>query len=358
MSNHNSIYSQRLQHLRQDLDSKTGLLLSTPTDITYFSGFQFLVPEEREALMVITPQSATLLRASFSPFKKSDGIVDIAGCYPEALQELIVKLKKTDGLRELQIDPNSLFVNEYYHLQALPALHLTDLDRQRIWKLRTIKSSQEIKYIRQAARITKKVMKLVLAQLTVGQTELELKQLIENALTELGSQQPAFPTIVAFGAHAALPHHQPTSTKLSSNTAVLLDFGATVAGYRADMTRTIWFGDQPSAEFVQVKKLVIAAYRQVLKLLDQPKVVTAQELDHAARSLITAAGYGSKFIHTTGHGLGLDIHESLSLSWRNTQQILPHMVITIEPGIYLTGQFGYRHENTVLVTQNGGQALT
>lgn len=125
------------------------------------------------------------------------------------------------------------------------------------------------------------------------------------------------------------------------------------------MTRSFWFGPQPSAEFRRVERVVRAAYRQTLeRLRHRPTSLTTQHLDEAARTTIANHGYGERFIHTTGHGLGLEIHEPPSLSWQDQAPIQPGMALTIEPGVYLPDQFGYRHENTVLVTASGGDILT
>jgi len=114
------------------------------------------------------------------------------------------------------------------------------------------------------------------------------------------------------------------------------------------MTRTFWFGPNPDSTFTEIKDVVHAAYTAAEAIAsDQP--VTAREVDEAAREVIKKAGYGDEFIHTTGHGLGLEIHEQPSLNWRNTEKIQPNMAITIEPGIYLPGKFGYRYENTLII---------
>ncbi len=149
---------------------------------------------------------------------------------------------------------------------------------------------------------------------------------------------------------------------------VLWDFGATVNGYRSDMSRSFWFGKTPSADFKKVKKLVHQAYEAAVKTLvvgsagtapkENSSARTAQLVDQAARELITAAGFGAQFIHTTGHGVGLDIHEPPSLNWKSPAPLKPGMVVTVEPGIYLEGNLGYRHENTVIVTETGYQEIT
>jgi Xaa-Pro aminopeptidase len=195
-------------------------------------------------------------------------------------------------------------------------------------------------------------------------SELQIARQLEIAMLEAGSTGPAFPTIVAIGEHGALPHHQPTDRVLQPDEPILIDFGATYQGYRSDITRTVWIGDQVSDAFTKYEQLVRQAYTASLALLSHPTESTpftpptAGMLDQAARQVIATAGYGAEFIHTTGHGVGLDIHEQPSLYQGQPTPITPGMVITIEPGIYLTGTMGYRYENTILVTETGYTELT
>jgi len=192
----------------------------------------------------------------------------------------------------------------------------------------------------------------------------------------------AFPTIVAFGKNGAMPHYQPQNIKLKPETPILIDFGVNFENYYSDMSRTIWFGKQPSAKFLKAEKAVKKAHQQVLAKLTTANLdlknkktdlknseenttksttkieLTAKDLDQAARGEIAQRGFADQFIHTTGHGLGLEIHEPPSLSWQDHTPIKPNMVFTIEPGIYFPGEFGYRHEDTVLMTDQGVKILT
>ena len=359
MSKINHNYKARIDQLSQVLTPDQGLLLSTPADIVYLTGFKHLVPEERESLLLITPDSNVFFHASFSPFKSPQGINSSKGCALTQITPALKKLNQEQGLRELLVDKSSLFVDEYETLSRLPFLRIFGFDRQHIWKLRTIKDEQEIDKLKQAAKITSQVMKMALNSLKDGATEVQLKEIIESELKAAGSEKPAFPTIVAFGPNSALPHHQPTNTRLKPEMPVLIDLGATVDDYHGDMTRTTWFGQKPTPQFLKVEQTVKAAYQAAVESLKNGhNPILANDIDHAARSVITKAGYGKEFIHTTGHGLGLDIHENLSLSWKNTQPILPQMVLTIEPGIYLKNKFGYRYENMVVVTPTGAKELT
>lgn len=359
----------RLKKLQAQLQPKQAFLLSNPHDITYFANFFSLVPTEREAFLVITPSKAILLRTNFSPYQVQPEVNAHPSCSLKTLQTTLRDLKDEIHLKTVFLDKENLFVNEYEVLQKL-RLKLLPLDRTLIWQLRTIKDEMELKYLREAGQVTRQVMTEAWSELKPGLTEKQVRNLLEAKIKRKGSQRPAFPTIVAFGANTALPHHQPTEAKLKKEMPVLLDFGATINGYCGDMTRSGWFGQKPNKKFLEIKRVVRSAYDEALNEVgeigqaktakstqDQSKVM-AKDVDQAARSVIAEAGYGQYFIHTTGHGLGLDIHESLSLNHKNDQLIEPGMVITLEPGIYLKGKFGYRYENMVLVKKDDTQELT
>jgi len=355
-----SKFKARIDKLSQFLNQDQALLLSLATDINYLTGFNDLVPEEREAFLLITPHTNIFFHASFSPFKSPAGINSSKGWTLNKIATAIEKLHQKNSIKELLVDKSNLFVNEYEALAKLSFLKLTSFDRHHIWKLRTIKDKQEIESLKKTATATSKAISASIESLKTGITEIQLKEVIESELKKAGSEKPAFPTIVAFGPNSALPHHQPTNTVLEKEMPILIDLGAKIDGYNGDMTRTVWFGNKPSAEFLKIQEIVKTAYQAALDTLNnrQNNQVLAKNLDQAARSIITDAGYAKEFIHTTGHGLGLDLHENLSLNWNNGQSILPNMIITIEPGIYLEGKFGYRYENMILVTDDGTRELT
>lgn len=349
--------NRKLASLQQRLAPTQACLLSQAGDITYFSQFHFLVPEEREALLLVTAQRAFLLHGRFCPVATIEGVTNIVASYPSQLGEVIGRLHSELAFTTLLLDKSSLFVDEYEAIARIENLTTQELDSQLVWQSRMYKDTQEIASCRQAGRIAAQSFALLQPKIKIGMTEQEVQVILEDIMKKLGSEKPAFPTIVAFGEHTALPHHQPTTQKLA-NTPVLIDFGATINGYRSDMTRTWWFGTKPDAEFLKIEQIVQDAYQIAFKRVTADKTPTAREIDATARDLITKVGYGDQFIHTTGHGVGLDIHEQPSLNFRNGTLIEPGMVITIEPGIYLEGKFGYRYENTVLVTKKDPQELT
>ena len=331
--------NNRIATLQKTISPGSAVLLADPQHIRYLSGFESLAPGEREAFLVLANVTAALFYASFSPVEKLPAVEYIPKCTVAAV------LEKIPSTTNLAVDFKALTAAEYQVLEK-SSLALTPWNAESLWQQRMHKDAQELARISRAVEITTRVLEQILSALTVGMTELDVRRQLDAQLLLAGADGTAFPTIVAFGEHSALPHHQPTDKKLEPEMAVLIDCGAQVQGYCADMTRTIWFGDTPDPEFVKIDPLVHQAFAAAQAALQQEKP-TAKSIDAAARQIITKAGYGQNFIHTTGHGLGLSIHEPPSLSGRTEQAIESGMVITIEPGIYLQGRFGVRWEETV-----------
>ncbi len=186
-------------------------------------------------------------------------------------------------------------------------------------------------------------------------TEKDLAFRVERMFQDKGSPKPAFDTIVAFGENAAYPHHVLTEKKLSRDTPVLMDLGSTIGGYKSDLTRTAFFG-KISPKFREVYGIVKEA--QAAGIAAVRDGVSAGRVDFVCRDLIRKAGYGDFFVHSTGHGVGLDIHEPPGLADGIKTVLREGMVVTVEPGIYLPGRFGVRIEDTVLVKKGGCKVLT
>jgi Xaa-Pro aminopeptidase len=355
-----SFYKTRLALFQKNIEPEQAWLLANSNDILYLTGFASLVAEEREALLIVTQSNAYLIHAAFSPVTKIEGITYFQGVTPSKM-ETHFKMSiqhEPKPLTHLLLDEENLKVFELRAVESfatkssviLKAANLAPLQMQRMKK-----DSQELEYLTKAGACAQKAWHDFKSYLKPGITEDQARQKLEQLLLHHGSQRPAFPTIIAFGPNSALPHHQPTDAELKKNTAVLIDFGATIQNYRSDMTRTVWIGNKQNQKFQEIKKIVTNAYQAALAALPG---ATALEVDTAARSVIRDANYGELFIHTTGHGVGLDIHEQPSLNWTNSQRIEPGFAITIEPGIYLKGEFGYRYENTILITESNAKEVT
>jgi Xaa-Pro aminopeptidase len=349
-------YAQRLKNIQKKISVDEAYLISKATDIIHFTGFPQLVPEERESLLIITKNKAFLFHHNFSPtLKNFPELIYI----PQTNLSKIEEILKQENTANLSIDEQTLVAKEFKFFKKLFKKNIIPMPDDFIWQFRLQKDELALANQQRAGQIIAQVFEKISQWLHAGITEKQLAGKIIGLMMEMGSEGPAFPTIVAFGSNGALPHHQPTDKKLKQNTAVLIDAGAKFNGYRSDMTRTFWFGKKQDQEFLDMEKIVKQAYQESIKIIEkgaQEQII--KDIDDAARSYIERQGLGNEFIHTTGHGIGLDIHEPPSVSWMNKDTLLPNTTITIEPGIYIIGKFGYRYENTIYVTKNSYQVIT
>jgi len=221
--------------------------------------------------------------------------------------------------------------------------------------LRLIKTEQEIDFIKEAQAIVEKVFVFILKKLQLGITEKELRKQIIIACLDAGADSMSFEPIIAFGENSAVPHHIPSNKKLVEGDLILLDFGVKVGGYCSDMTRTFCLG-KPHDTMVRVYDIVKAAQEYALKNIKPG--MTCGEADSFAREFICANGYKEEFLHSLGHGIGLEIHEKPFVKEKSDTILLPGMVITIEPGVYIEGIGGVRIEDIVVVREDGIENLT
>jgi Xaa-Pro aminopeptidase len=224
-------------------------------------------------------------------------------------------------------------------------------------RLRSIKDQAEVAALRRACAIADASLAGLLADggLRPGRTEREVARDLEARLVALGAAGPSFETIVAAGAHSAIPHHRPTDAELRCGDLVKLDFGALVDGYHSDMTRTMVLG-APATWQQELYDLVAAAQAAGRAALRADADV--REVDGAARKVIADAGHGEDFVHGLGHGVGLQIHEAPALSQFAAGTLEVGMTVTVEPGVYLAGRGGVRIEDTLVVTGDEPELLT
>jgi len=222
-------------------------------------------------------------------------------------------------------------------------------------RLRSIKSEDEIESIRHSVALCSEAFSDVLAGIRPGVRECELAAELDYRMRRLGAERSAFDTIVASGARTALPHAEPTSKAINSNELLLIDMGATLSGYASDMTRMVHLGPPPQ----KTKRLHRAVLDAQLAALDAVRDgVTAAFVDRQARQLLRTHKLDALFVHSTGHGLGLEIHEPPRIGKGEKTLLRAGMVITIEPGVYIDGFGGIRIEDTVVVTRTGCKILT
>ncbi len=222
-------------------------------------------------------------------------------------------------------------------------------------RLRLVKDEAETRAMERSFALNHAMLRWVRGEIREGLTEAQLAWMIERYFRENGASELAFPSIVAFGANAALPHALPSDKRLERETCVLLDVGCRVDGYCSDQTRTFWFGDSPSPLFSRSLELVDRAQKAALALLrpGAPIAATAR----AALEVFERAGVAERFTHGLGHGVGLDTHEAPSFSWTAEGSFQAGTAVTVEPGLYYPGELGLRLEVTALVEEGGARVL-
>jgi Xaa-Pro aminopeptidase len=221
-------------------------------------------------------------------------------------------------------------------------------------ELRMVKSPAELDLIRRSVTTNSRAFELTVGRVKPGTKEQDLAAELEYRMRRLGAEKPSFDTIVAAGEHSALPHAQPGAARLERG-LVVVDMGAMQSGYASDMTRMLHAG-QPSTKAKRMYKAVLEAQLAAIDVV-RAGVPTAV-VDAAARKVLKAYGLDRQFTHSTGHGLGLEIHEPPRLGRKDKLRLKEGMAVTIEPGVYVEGFGGIRIEDTIVVTANGCEVLT
>lgn len=221
--------------------------------------------------------------------------------------------------------------------------------------LRMVKSPEEIDCIRKSVLLNSRAYEQAITKARPGMREYELAAEIDYRMRRLGAESTAFETIVASGPRSALPHARPTAARMEKDQLLLIDMGAMTDGYASDMTRMAHFG-KPPKKVREAYDHVLAAQLAAIDAIRPGR--TGAQIDAAARNVLKEAGLGEAFVHSTGHGLGLEIHEDPRIGKAGKTKLAAGMAITIEPGIYLEGWGGIRIEDTVIVTETGCEVLT
>jgi Xaa-Pro aminopeptidase len=336
----------------------SGLLVTHPPDIRYLSGFT-----GSSAALAVTRRSARLFtdgryaaQAAAEVKAAQVEIVSGGGPAPAAVQWLAAQA----GVEFAGFDPAWTSVAELARWkQALPSRmrrsFLTPVAAPLVETLRLVKDEDELRIMTEAALMGCRLFDHMLGFLRPGLMEIEVAAELEHQARLVGAEGMSFDTIVASGARSALPHGRATSARLPRRGFLTLDFGIIHDGYCSDMTRTVYFGT-PKPKERNAYHAVLEAQQAGVAVVGAG--VSCGDVDEAARSVLRAAGLAEAFTHSTGHGVGLEIHEAPRLGAGQTTRLRPGMVVTIEPGVYLAGEFGIRIEDMVAVTGNGGQVLT
>ncbi len=352
----------RLDRLRALLDERglDAVLVSNPPNRSWLSGFftEDHGPDESSGVLLVERGRARFLTSAVNaPWAAGSVVagVDVADWgrpWPSALGKLL----KDEKLGRVGIEENALTVGVLDGILegAEGAVGITKLGGA-VDALRAVKDEAELAIIAEAIRITDEAFVAATAGLTAGTTELELARRLDQAMRDGGAEGPAFTTIVASGPHAARPHHDPTDRAIREGEPVIIDMGAKLRGYAADLTRTIWVGE-PTDRLRSIYTIVFDA--NVAACAGIRAGMTGGAADALAREPIEAAGFGEQFTHSTGHGLGVKVHEAPSLRKTDEEPLAPGMVVTVEPGIYVPDWGGVRIEDVVVVEADGARVLT
>jgi len=350
---------RRIGQLRRRLTRAglSGLVVTHLPDVRYLSGFTgssgALAVTRRVARLFTdgryTEQAAAEVKAA--QVQIVSGVVAVS-----AVQWLAAQ----PGAEFAGFDPNWTTVAELGRWRAaLPArlrrAFLSALAAPLVEPLRRVKDEDELALMREAALLGSRLFDHILGFARPGMAETEVAAELEHQARMLGAEGMSFETIVASGARSALPHGRATSAPLPCRGFLTLDFGIILGGYCSDMTRTVYLG-RPKVDERKAYEAVQEAQEAAVAAVAPG--VRCGEVDEAARGVLRRAGFAEAFSHSTGHGLGLEIHEPPRIGAGQTARLQAGMVVTIEPGIYLANRFGIRIEDMVAVTETGGQVLT
>ena len=273
------------------------------------------------------------------------------------LKENWQKILKKHKIERLGIEENHLTIARFKNFRRINRGLVVKFFNMlnEIEKIREIKNKQEITLITKSQRINEKVFAELKKHIEPSVTELELAWKIQELAHKHGADGLSFDPIIAFGSHSAIPHHLSSKTRLKKGDLILVDMGMKYQGYCSDMTRII-FTAPPTPKQKEIYELVLKAQKQAISKIKAG--ITGAQADTYARKIIEDAGYGEQYGHAGGHGVGLDIHEIPSLSDKYQENLKASSVITVEPGIYLPGEFGIRIEDMILVQKSGNKNLT
>ncbi len=268
----------------------------------------------------------------------------------------VVGILNRAKIRRLGFERNRIGFEQYDFLKKeLPMSASLEPIAHAVEIMRMVKSESEIALIRQSVKTNSQAFEMVAGKVKPGMREFQLAAEIDYCMRRLGAAAQAFDTIVASGLRSALPHSRPTDAPLEANGVVLIDMGAMQGGYASDMTRMLHLGN-PSATLKRTYRAVLDAQLAAIETV-RPGI-PAWRVDRAARDVLKRAGLDKTFVHSTGHGLGLEIHEPPRVGRKDKTRLEKGMVITIEPGAYVEGLGGIRIEDTIVVTETGCEVLT
>jgi Xaa-Pro aminopeptidase len=347
--------SERIGRLRERLEQEhlSALLVTALTNVRYLSGFS-----GSAAMLLVTASQAVFFTDGRYKDQSKDQL-NGAGVEAEfVVGKMEAQLKAleraTKSLDRVGLEADDVSWKLARQLADELAVEVTPTSGL-VEKLRIVKDAGEVARIERACDIADIALAQTKERLKEGVTEAEFGADLDYEMRRRGAEALSFETIVGAGPNAAMPHHSPVNRAVVSGELIVIDFGACFDGYHSDMTRTVCVGE-PQGVAADVLESVAASQR--VGLLAVKAGVRARDVDHACREALAEAGFAEAFSHSTGHGVGLDIHEAPLVGEDSEEVLEAGMVITVEPGVYLPGETGARIEDTVVVTASGCRPLT
>lgn len=344
-------HAARRERLAPRLDELgiDALLVTRLVNVRYLTGFT-----GTNGQLVVGPHFGVFLTDSRYEDQSKRQVSGLAlEVYPHRFSQALAAVSSANGIKRLGFEATGVTFKTWQELKAIDGLELVPTE-DLIERLRWTKDAEEIALIERAQAVTDEAFERVTTKLVEGITERAATFELEAAMRDAGADAVGFPTICAFGENAAEPHHGPGDRPLAHGDVVKLDFGCTVDGYHSDMTRTVAFGE-PDPQLREIHELVLRAQEAGRSAVRAG--ARAGDVDAAARTLIREAGFGDRFGHSLGHGIGLEVHEGPTLR-DGSDDVLPEgTVVTVEPGIYVPGLGGVRIEDMVVAEADGSRAL-
>ncbi|MHC5269026.1 M24 family metallopeptidase [Enterococcus sp. LJL98] len=343
----------RVEKLRAAMKKEEidGFLVTNTYNLRYLANFTGTT-----GLAVITPKKAffvTDFRYTEQAAEQAIGFEIVKNTGP--IFEEVAKICQQEEINALAFEESVMSFAEYTNLEEVVEETALVPISGMIETLREVKDEQEIALIQKACAIADQGFAHILEKIKPGMTEIEVANQLDFYMRSLGATSVSFDTIVASGFRSAMPHGVASHKVIEQGELITLDFGCYYEGYVSDMTRTFAIGD-PGEKLREIHQIVLEAQ---LKVNEVAKAgMSGIELDAVARDYIASFGYGEAFGHSTGHGIGLEIHEGPNVSFKSPKIFVPGNVITNEPGIYLPGIGGVRIEDDLLITETGNQVLT
>lgn len=341
-----------IRNLQNSLQKGEAFLVSSPENRRYLTGFS-----SSDGYLLVTADKAVFMTDSRyieAAEKTVKGCSDIV-----RLDSLSVQLPsyiKKLGVMSLMTESTRLTVEEFNRIAKIAECSvIAEKADEKINSLRRKKSEEEKNCILKAQAIAEKAFEHILGFISTDKTEKDIALELDFFMLKNGAEALSFETIAVSGANSSMPHGVPSEKKIEIGDFITMDYGAVVNGYHSDMTRTVAVGSV-STKQAEIYETVLKA--QLASLATLKNGVSGFDADKAARDIISDAGYGEFFGHGTGHGVGIEIHEAPRLSFKTDSVLAEGDVVTVEPGIYLPGEFGVRIEDMAYITANGYENLT